>query len=290
MVVSNLSKLLVLWALGPVWASSALAGAGPNIRSAHAYVFDDEAKEVVYERDAETAAPIASITKLMLAMVVLDEKLDPEEQIKISQEDKPRVKPSGSRLPVGLAMSREDMLRVALMASDNRAAQALARSFPGGIEGAVAAMNRKATALGLKVTTFHEPTGLDSNNVSTAHELALLVEAAREYPLISEYTTTREITVKTSRGMLKFMNTDSLVRKGDWAIDLSKTGYISEAGRCLVLHTTIGARPLTMVFLGAQGRYTAVADAARLRAWLDPPHAVPKTIPARTVHKALPPG
>jgi len=269
-------------------AGARAAGSGPDIRSAHAYVFDDQAQEVIFARDAEASAPIASITKLMLAMVVLDQNLDPHEQVKILPEDKPHIKFTRSRLPVGVVLSREDLLRVALMASDNRAAQSLARTYPGGIAGAVAAMNSKAAALGLTSTKFQDPTGLDSGNVSTARELAVLVAAARDYAPISAFTTTREADVKTSRGTLKFLNTDSLVRRPGWLIDLSKTGYINEAGRCLVLHASIAARSLTMVFLGAEGRYTAVADAARLRAWLEPP-APKKAAHAAPPHRSLSP-
>lgn len=243
---------------------------GPHIRSAHAFVFDEEAKQVIFERAADVATPIASITKLMLAMVILDANLDLQEPIRISREDKPHIKFTRSPLLVGTVITRENLLRVALMASDNRAAESLARTFPGGTAEAIAAMNRKASALGLKVTRFQDPTGLDAGDISTARELSSIVAAALSYPLISEYTTTRELSVRTSRGTLRFVNTDVLLRRKGWAIDLSKTGFINEAGRCLVLHARIAARPVTLVLLGAVGRYTAVADAARLRAWLEP--------------------
>jgi D-alanyl-D-alanine endopeptidase (penicillin-binding protein 7) len=235
---------------------------------------------VIFERDADVAAPIASITKLMLAMVVLDANLDPNEPIKIVREDKPQTsKFTRSPLTFGMVITRENLLRVALMASDNRAAESLARTFPGGTAAAIAAMNRKAAELGLTATRFEDPTGLDAGNVSTAHELSTLVAAARSYPLICEYTTTRELDVRTSRGTLKFINTDVLLRRKDWSIDLSKTGYINEAGRCLVLHATIAERPMTVVLLGANGKYTAVADASRLRAWLEPGRVAPKAPP-----------
>jgi D-alanyl-D-alanine endopeptidase (penicillin-binding protein 7) len=246
----------------------------PDIRSAHAFVVDDTSQEVLFQRDPETPQPIASISKLMLAMVVLDTHPDMTERITLVPEDKPHIKFTRSRLPIGTVISRGDLLRAALVASDNRAAQSLARTYPGGVEAAVAAMNRKASALGLTLTHFGDPTGLDAGNVSTARELAKLVAAARSYPVISAATSSGHIEIPTSRGTIKFNNTDALVRGHRWSIDLSKTGYISEAGRCLVIHARIGDRPLTVVLLGANGKYTTVGDAARLRQWLE--HSRPR--------------
>jgi D-alanyl-D-alanine endopeptidase (penicillin-binding protein 7) len=250
----------------PVVASTARA---PGIHAAHALVYDEVEGRIVYERDADRQVPIASITKLMTAMVVLDARLDPAETIVIQEDDKSAVKPARSRFAVGSAASRGDVLRLALMASDNRAALSLARTYPGGTGAAVAAMNAKAASLGLSSTRFADPSGLDPGNVSTARDLVMVVRAALKYPAIQEATTTREFALHTSRGIVRFGNTDGLLRRHDWHIQLSKTGYINEAGRCLVLHAQIAGRAMTLVFLGAQGKYSAIADAVRVRQWLE---------------------
>ncbi len=260
------SALLGLMSPEPVLAAPVRT---PGIHAAHALVYDEAEARVVYERDADRQVPIASITKLMTAMVVLDARLDPAETIVIQEDDKSTVKPARSRLAVGSAASRGDVLRLALMASDNRAALSLARTYPGGTGAAVAAMNAKATSLGLGSTRFADPSGLDPGNVSTARDLVMVVRAALKYPAIQEATTLREFALPTSRGVVRFGNTDGLLRKRDWHIELSKTGYISEAGRCLVLHAHIAGRAMTLVFLGAQGKYSAIADAVRVRQWLE---------------------
>ena len=224
---------------------------------------------MLYERDADRQVPIASITKLGLAMVVLDARLDPTEMIVVQEDDKSAVKPARSRFAVGSSANRADVLRLALIASDNRAALALARTYPGGTTAAVAAMNAKAASLGLVSTRFADPSGLDPANVSSARDLVVIVRAALKYPAIHEATTMREFDLRTARGVVRFANTDGLLRRREWHIELSKTGYISEAGRCLVLHALIAGRPTTLVLLGAQGKYSAIADAVRVRQWLE---------------------
>ena len=233
-------------------------------------VIDDESGTVLYAKNPSTVQPIASITKLMTAMVVIDAQLDLQERIEITEQDKSTIKWSSSRLRVGTVMTRDDLLRLALMASENRAASALARTYPGGEEAAVAAMNEKAMRMGLSSTRFDDPTGLSSGNVSTAADLARLVQYARRYPVVSEYSTTHEHTVKTRFGPSVFANTNRLVHANSWNIDLSKTGFIVEAGRCLVMHLSIAAKPMTFVFLDSSGRFTPFADANRIRDWLDP--------------------
>lgn len=251
----------------------AMSGHGreaPELRAANVLVVNSETGEVLFARNEQAVVPIASITKLMTAIVVLEARLDLDEMIEIVDDDQSRVKFSRSRLPIGTEIRRADLLRLALMSSDNRAASALARTYPGGMESAVAAMNAKARLIGLEHTRFEEPTGLSSNNVSSAADLARLVGAARDYPLIRDFSTTPEYEAETNRGRLAFATTNGLVRKAAWDIDVQKTGFISEAGRCLVLSVRTAARPLTIILLDAAGRYTHFADAQRIRQWLDP--------------------
>ncbi|MFM9882544.1 MAG: D-alanyl-D-alanine endopeptidase [Burkholderiales bacterium] len=263
---------LLVFALVPTARSGTAA---PEVRSGAAFVIDDESGTVLFAKNALSVQPIASITKLMTAMVVLDAKLDPDERIQIIENDKSRVKWASSRLRVGSILSRDDLLRIALMASENRAASALARTYPGGETALLAAMNLKAKNMGLASTRFDDPTGLSSGNVSTASELATLVRMARRYPIVSEYSTLHEHTVKTKYGAMAFANTNRLVRGNNWNIDLSKTGFIAEAGRCLVMHLSVGTRPVTLVLLDASGRFTPFADAQRIRRWLEPGYTSP---------------
>jgi len=215
--------------------------------------------------------PIASITKLMTAMVVLDAKLSLEEPIQLTTEDIDLLKNTHSRLPVGSHFRRDDLLRLALMASDNRAASALGRSYPGGITAFVAAMNAKALTLGLTQTHYVDSSGLSPANVSSPQDLARLVAAAAKYPLISEYSTTGSVnvTLPNSTRKLNFVNTNALVRSSDWEIGLSKTGYINEAGKCLVMQAQIGNQPVVIVLLDSWGRLTRVGDANRIKKWLE---------------------
>jgi D-alanyl-D-alanine endopeptidase (penicillin-binding protein 7) len=214
--------------------------------------------------------PIASITKLMTSMVVLDAKLPMEEQIMITEDDLDALKGTRSRLPVGAVLTRRELLRLALMASENSAAAALGRAYPGGTSAFVAAMNRKAREVGTRNTYYVEPTGLSSSNVSTARDLGQIVRASYGYALIREYSTTESYEVEIADGRERlFHNTNGLVRSGQWDIGLQKTGYISEAGRCMVMQVTIAAKPYIIVLLDAVGRYTRIADANRIKRWIE---------------------
>jgi serine-type D-Ala-D-Ala endopeptidase (penicillin-binding protein 7) len=244
---------------------------GLVLRSNVAYVVDQNTSETLFDKHSRAIVPIASITKLMTAMVVLDSKQSLTDQIEVTDEDRDYEKHTGSRLAVGSILSREDMLHIALMASENRAAAALSRYYPGGRPAFIVEMNAKAKALGMTDTHFENPTGLTSRNVSTARDLAKLVDAAYQYPLIRKFSTDRSYTVDTGKRELAYNTTNALVRNGSstWEIGLQKTGFINEAGECLVMQATIQGRPVIMVLLDSAGKYSRFADAARLRTWLD---------------------
>jgi D-alanyl-D-alanine endopeptidase (penicillin-binding protein 7) len=231
---------------------------------------DQGTGECLLSKRADVAAPIASITKLMTAMVVLDARLDMEESITIEEEDKDLLRHSHSHLPVGACMSRRQTMLIALLASENRAAHALGRTYPGGVHAAVRAMNEKAQSLNLKETRFVDPTGLSEMNVSSAQDLSRLVDAASRYSLIREFSTTPETTLQTGRKKIRFTNTNALVRNKKWDIGLSKTGYIEESGRCLVMQTHLAQRPILIVLLNSRGKNTRIADANRIREWIEP--------------------
>jgi D-alanyl-D-alanine endopeptidase (penicillin-binding protein 7) len=245
------------------------ADGDPIVRSASVLVTDQSSGTVLFEKNANAVMPIASISKLMTAMVVLDAKPDMAEILTVSEDDVDRLKGSHSHLRVGTELSRVNMLRLALMASENRAAAALSRYYPGGRPGFVAAMNEKARALGLTETHFEDPTGLTSANVSSARDLARLVAAAHQYPDIREFTTTPEYEVTIAGRLHRFHNTNRLVGKSDWDIGLSKTGYISEAGKCLVMQAWMNNRPTIIVLLDSQGKLTRIGDANRIRRWME---------------------
>ena len=239
------------------------------IRSSAALVIDQSSNRVVIEKQPDAVLPIASISKLMTAMVVLDAGLDMHEVISIGAEDVDDLKGTRSRLPVGTTMTRETAMLLALMSSENRAAHALSRHYPGGLRAFVEAMNRKSRALGMFDTRFEEPTGLSSNNVSTAHDLARMVAAAVRYPQIRMFSTTAEAKVELNGRIQQFGNTNSLVRSDNWQIGLSKTGYISEAGRCLVMQAWVAGKPVVIVLLDSQGKATRVGDANRIKRWME---------------------
>lgn len=245
------------------------AGGMPVLGSSAFYVINQNTGEVLLERNGSAVLPIASITKLMTAMVVLDSGLGLSEQLVITEGDIDRLKGTGSRLSLGTALTREDMLHLALMSSENRAASALARNYPGGEAAFVEAMNVKARLLGLWNTRFHDSTGLNPANVSSPRDLAKLVAASASYPLIRQFSTSPERYVDINGRTHRFGNTNSLVRSPEWAISVSKTGYISEAGRCLVMQTWLHQQPVVMVLMDSQGRYTRTADAKRVRKWLE---------------------
>lgn len=241
-----------------------------KLRSHVALVYDERDNEVIFALNEEEVTPIASLTKLMTAMVVLDADLDTKEVISISDDDKDRIRYSRSRLRKGMQFTRQDLLLIALAASENRAALALARTYPGGTDEFVKAMNNKAHALGLTKTRFSDAAGLGNENVSTAHELMQLVKAASEYPVIRDFTTqTREsiIDVKSGREV-EFGNTNRLVNRESWPITLSKTGFTSEAGNCLVMQTEINDRPVIIVLLESWGKLSKYGDSNRIKKWL----------------------
>jgi D-alanyl-D-alanine endopeptidase (penicillin-binding protein 7) len=238
------------------------------LRSTVAYVVDQNTAEPLFDKNSQAVVPIASITKLMTAMVVLDSKAPLTEDIQVTDEDRDYEKFTGSRLAVGSTLSREDMLHIALMASENRAAAALSRYYPGGRPGFIAAMNQKAKSLGMMDTHFENPTGLTSHNVSTARDLVKMVEAAYQYPVIRKFSTDRSYQVFTGKRNLAYRSTNALIRDSNWDIGLQKTGFINEAGICLVMQTTFDGRPVVMVLLDSSGRNSDFADAGRLRAFL----------------------
>jgi D-alanyl-D-alanine endopeptidase (penicillin-binding protein 7) len=239
------------------------------LRSSVAYVIDQNTGESLFDKNSRAVVPIASITKLMTSMVVLDSKEPMTDQIEVTDEDRDYEKNTGSRLSVGSVLSREDMLHIALMASENRAAAALSRYFPGGRPAFLAAMNAKAKQLGMTDTHFENPTGLTSQNVSSARDLVKMVNAAYQYPLIRKFSTDHSYEVYTGKRSLAYNSTNALVRNPTWDIGLQKTGFINEAGECLVMQATIHGRPMIMVLLDSSGKYSRFADATRLRTWLD---------------------
>jgi D-alanyl-D-alanine endopeptidase (penicillin-binding protein 7) len=241
----------------------------PRLRSAAAIVRDQLTGEVLMAKKAEIAMPIASITKLMTAMVVLDAHLDMEQRIRIEDSDKDMLRHSSSHLPVGTSLTRNQALLLALMSSENRAAHALGRTYPGGVNAVVEAMNEKARALSLSETRFEDPTGLMTGNVSSAHELSRLVDVASGYPEIRACTTSTEYTLQSGRRRLHFHNTNPLVRDSRWQIGLSKTGYIEESGRNLVMQTLLAQRPVLIILLNSSGSDTRIGDANRIRDWLE---------------------
>ena len=239
------------------------------IHSSAALVLDQTTGKALVEKQPDAVLPIASISKLMTAMVVLDAGLDLNEIISISHDDIDDLKGTRSRLPVGTTMTRETAMLLALMSSENRAANALGRHYPGGLPAFVAAMNRKARSLGMFDSRFEEPTGLSSNNVSTAHDLARMVTAAARYPEIRMFSTTAEAKVELNGRIQNFGNTNALVRSENWQIGVSKTGYISEAGRCLVMQAWVADKPVVIVLLDSQGKMTRVGDANRIKRWME---------------------
>ncbi|RKP44256.1 D-alanyl-D-alanine endopeptidase [Pararobbsia silviterrae] len=239
------------------------------LRSSVAYVVDQNTHEVLFDKNSQSVMPIASITKLMMAMVVLDSKAPLNEQIEVTDEDRDMIKNTGSRLSVGSVLSRDDMLHIALMASENRAAASLSRYYPGGRPAFIAAMNKKAESLGMTDTHFLSPSGLSSENVSTGRDLVRMVDAAYQYPLIRQYSTDVSYEVYTGRKTIHYGTTNALVRGGKWDIGLQKTGFINEAGECMVMQTTIQNRPIDIVLLDSSGKYSRFGDAQRIRTWID---------------------
>jgi len=250
-------------------AASPRTPAQLSLKSASALVLDLSTGQALIEKQAGAVVPIASITKLMTAMVLLDAHLDPQEVITITQDDMDSLRHSRSRLPVGTRLPREQALLLALLASENRAAHALGRTFPGGLPAFVMGMNAKAKELGLTGSRFEDPTGLSSSNVATAWDLARILQAAYRYPEIRDFSTRHETTIQAGRRSIQFPNTNALVRNPRWSIGLSKTGYIEEAGRCLVMQAMLANRPVLVILLDSWGKYTRLGDANRIKQWME---------------------
>lgn len=250
-------------AMPPAAASPAAEAAA--LRSSTAYVQDLETSTVLFAKNENVVRPIASISKLMTALVVVDANLPMDEMIEITDDDVDTLKHTTSRLRVGTVLSRGDMLHLALMSSENRAAHALGRNYPGGMPAFVAAMNAKARSLGMLNTRFVEPTGLSSENVSSPRDLARMLRAASQRPLIHRYSTDTEYEVEINNRTQTFRNTNLLVRKPDWDIKVSKTGFINEAGECLVMLARINGRDMAIVLLDSQGKLSRIGDAVRIR-------------------------
>jgi D-alanyl-D-alanine endopeptidase (penicillin-binding protein 7) len=239
-----------------------------DLKSGVALVLDQDTDEVLVSKNPQAVLPIASITKLMTALVVIDANQPLDETLTINSEDIDTEKGSRSRLRMGTALTREKMLHLALMASENRAANSLGRHYPGGLPAFVEAMNRKAETLGMKDTRYVEPTGLSSKNQSSAADLALLVKEAYKHELIRSLSTSPQYAVALGSRQVQFRNTNGLVRSGQWDIGVQKTGYITEAGRCLVMQAQLAGRKLILVLLDSAGKYSRIGDAERIRRWL----------------------
>ncbi|MDF2445454.1 MAG: hypothetical protein K0S46_690 [Moraxellaceae bacterium] len=245
------------------------AGASLSLQSRAAVVMNAETGEILYSKNPNRTMPIASITKLMTAMVVLDARLPMDEPITITQADVDTLRHTTSRLTVGTTLPRNEMLLLALMSSENRAAAALARTYPGGTAAAVAAMNRKAHELGMPNTRFLDGTGLHTENSASPADLVRLVKTARSYPDIQRYSTTSEHVVYARGRPLSYRNTNALVKNDSWHIEISKTGFINEAGKCLVMQARINSTPVVIVLMDSAGRYTRIGDANRVKQWME---------------------
>lgn len=277
--------------INPVYATAAPLNKSisqQELASGSALLMDLETNEVLYASNPEFVAPIASVTKLMTAMVILDAQQDLTEKLSIVIKDTAEMQGVYSRVRIGSQLSRHDLLLITLMSSENRAAASLAHHYSGGHKAFIKAMNDKAQALGMHHSRFVEPTGLSADNTSSAHDLVLLVKAAQNYPLIRSFSTTSHKTVTFSKPSysLDFRNTNGLVRKDNWNIELSKTGFTKKAGHCLVMSTEINQRPVALVVLDAFGKYTHMADANRLKKWLETGAVTPVPAAALNYKKA----
>jgi D-alanyl-D-alanine endopeptidase (penicillin-binding protein 7) len=247
-----------------------------DLKSSVAFVIDQDTNEVLLRKNDSAVLPIASITKMMTGLIVSEAKLPMDEQITITEDDVDTEKHSSSRLKVGTTLSRGELMHLALMSSENRAAHALGRTYPGGMSAFVEAMNGKAQLLGMKDTRYVEPTGLSSRNQSSAQDLARLVSVATHDPMLREFSTSPGAQVAVGNRTLQFNNTNRLVKNPAWEIAVQKTGFINEAGQCLVMSAKVAGRKLIMVFLDSAGKLSRIADAERVRKWVEtqPPSAV----------------
>jgi len=252
-----------------------------DLKSSVALVIDQDTHEVLLSKNDHAVLPIASLTKLMTGLLISEAQLPPDELITITQDDVDTEKRSSSRLTVGSTLPRGELLHLALMSSENRAAHALGRTYPGGLATFVSVMNAKAKMLGMKDTSYVEPTGLSSRNQSSAQDLALLVNAASADPTVRQLSTSPEYQVEIGNRVLQFNTTNRLVKSPDWDIGVQKTGYISEAGQCLVMQAKIAGRKLIMVFLDSAGKFSRIADAERVRRWVEANHMVSKAAQQR---------
>ena len=280
--MTKLARVVVLLAVLAAPGVAAAAGdaldpAKLKLGSANALIYDPASGKALYQKGADDVTPIASVTKLMTAIVVLDANLPLDEPLDVDMGDLDMIKGSSSRLSMGVELPRREMLRLALMASENRAASALARHHPGGTDAFVRAMNAKAAALGMTRTHFDDSTGLSPSNVSTARDLGKLVEAAAGYALIREFSVTPShvVEVQPTGRVLGFQNSNRLVQSGAWDIQLQKTGYIREAGRCVVMLAQVASKPIVIVLLDSVGKYTRLADAARVKHWIETGEGLP---------------
>jgi serine-type D-Ala-D-Ala endopeptidase (penicillin-binding protein 7) len=261
-----------------------------NLKSSVALVIDQDTQEVLFSKNEQAVLPIASLTKLMTAVVISEAKLPMDEMITITQDDVDTEKGSTSRLRVGTEISRAEAMHLALMSSENRAANALGRTYPGGLHVFVQAMNAKAKQLGMKDTQYVEPTGLSSRNQSSAQDLATLAHAAYQDPMLREYSTSTGAEVAVGKRTLHYNNTNRLVKNPNWEIGLQKTGYISEAGQCLVMQAKVAGRKLIMVFLDSAGKLSRLGDAERVRRWVEtnaPAAATPEPTSSSTAIKQV---
>jgi D-alanyl-D-alanine endopeptidase (penicillin-binding protein 7) len=272
--------------VAPVYTVGDLAGLNATrdplaLRSNAALVIDQTDSRILFEKNSGVPLPIASLTKLMTALVVLEARQDMNELLEVTADDIDRERNSTSRLRVGAQLTRQDMLHIALMSSENRAASALGRNYPGGLPGFVAAMNAKAKSLGMTDTRYVDSTGLSSHNMASARDLAKVVVAAYQHPTIRNYSTDQKYAVPVGRRPLQYVNSNRLVSSTSWDIGLQKTGYITEAGRCLVMQAKIDSRPVVMVFLDSKGKDSRLGDASRIRKWLEAtkPHGIAPMAP-----------
>ncbi|WP_297576796.1 D-alanyl-D-alanine endopeptidase [uncultured Deefgea sp.] len=272
---SNVSKLAIANARQDVQVTRTIAARmdanNPGVQSSGVLVLNQQSGEVLYEKNADSIIPIASITKLMTAMVVLDAHLPLNELISITEADIDTLKNTSSRLSVGTTLTRGEMLLLALMSSENRAASTLSHHFPGGKDAFIRKMNEKAQQLGMRNSRFYDSTGLNPSNVSSARELGLMVKAAQRYPEIHQFSTSSEYSFASNKNgsMLTFRNTNPLVKDSDWDIGVSKTGFINEAGRCIVMQAMINGKPVIIVLMDSSGKYTRIGDAQRIRKWME---------------------
>jgi D-alanyl-D-alanine endopeptidase (penicillin-binding protein 7) len=264
-VAALVGTLLAVFAM----TAGAKVAPTPKLKSSSVLILDQSDSSVLYSRNSDVAAPIASITKLMTALVVLDARQPMDEPLEITQAETELPKTNVSRLTVGTVLTRGDLMHLALMASENRAAHALGTYYPGGVPALVRAMNAKARALGMTHAHFDDPTGLSSENIASPEDLSKLVVAASRNATIREYSTDKSYTVRVHRHLVEFHNTDNLVANPTWNIIVQKTGYISEAGKCLVMEAVIEGRNVVIVLLDSLGKYTRVADAKRVKSWME---------------------